>query len=57
MILIQWISNALNFFRNILGLSVVLALGLVASPFTKRTEGTVRSIFIRKEEIKFSKKE
>jgi hypothetical protein len=57
MILIQWISNALNFFRIILGLSVVLALGLVASPFTKRTEETVRRIFIRKEEIKFSKKE
>ena len=44
-------------FSGILGLSVVLALELVASPFTKRTEGTVRSIFIRKEEIKFSKKE
>jgi hypothetical protein len=57
MILIQWHSNAPNFFRNILGISAVLALGIVASPSTKRTEETVRSIIRGKEEIKFSKKE
>jgi len=57
MILIQWHNNAPNFFRNILGISAVLALGIVASPSTKRTEETVRSIVRGKEEIKFSKKE